>query len=846
MPRFAAPLLAALFLALHLPFLPRSLEDVDSINFALGIRDFDVARHQPHPPGYPLFILAAKALNLLLGSEVAALSLLSVAAGAGAAFALLALFAALDRESNPAWFTWLASLAVLVSPLFWLTAARPLSDVAGLSASLGVQALCVTARTRRRLMVAALLGGLAMGVRSQVAWLTLPVLFLAAVRLDRAHRGRVLAVAVIAYGTGVLLWLAPVAALSGGLRPYWDALFNQGGEHVSGVVMLATTPSLRQLFTILQSTFLAPWGPWQGGVVVLTFAAAGALGVAVREPRVLVTLFFAFGFYLMFHLLFQEDLTTRYALPLVVPVAYLAIRGARLLPRTAAAVLVIGLVAFSAVVDDRAASGYSRMPAPVFRMLTDMTDPSSGRDPSDAVLALHRRGDFDLRRPLAWLGERAPRTLERLPAPAKHEWLEVVQYWNGGGRAPVWFVADPLRSDLALIGHGARPVRYRWGFEPLVLMGGVRPTELDWHIIEEPDWYLGEGWALTPETAGLAKEDGRGPGLAPIAGWIRRWPQTTVLMIGGRNLALEGGQSARLRLMLDVADPLRSDLALIGHGARPVRYRWGFEPLVLMGGVRPTELDWHIIEEPDWYLGEGWALTPETAGLAKEDGRGPGLAPIAGWIRRWPQTTVLMIGGRNLALEGGQSARLRLMLDDRLLDEWEVSPGFFLRFLTVPAAPGPGDYAAVTVGSDSRDVAIEQFDAQPTGRVMSGFGEGWHELEYNPSTGALWRWTSDRAVLRVRASGRAVAVTLRGEIEEASEATVTLRAGTTVIDRFDVGPSFGRTVLVPSARLQDVESLITIETSASFVPAERRWSWRSRDRRRLGLKLYECAVTPAS
>jgi hypothetical protein len=730
-PRFAAPLLAALFFALHLPFLPRSLEDVDSINFALGIRDFDVVLHQPHPPGYPLFILAARALNLLLGSEVAALGLLSVAAGAAAAFALLALFAELDRTSGPSWFAWLASLAVLVSPLFWLTAARPLSDTAGLSASLGVQALTVTARTRRRLTAAAVLAGLAMGVRSQVAWLTIPLLALAAVRLDRERRWRVLSTVFVAYSVGVLLWLVPLVVASDGPRAYWDALFRQSDEHWKGVVMLATTPSLRQLVALLESAFLAPWGYWQGGAVVLTFAVAGALGLAVHEPRVFVTLFSAFGFYLLFHLLFQEAVTTRYALPLVVPVVYLAVRGARLLPRTPAAALVTGLIVFSAVVDDRAASGYSRMPAPAFRMLTDMTDGSFGRDPAGVVLAMHRRGDFDLRRPLAWLGERAPRTFQRLPAPPKHEWLEVVKYWNSGGRAPVWFVADPLRSDLALIGHGGRPTRYRWGFEPLVLMGGVRPTELDWHTIEQPDWYLGEGWALTPETAGIAKEDGRGPGFAPITGWIRRWPQMTVLMIGGRNLATDGG-----------------------------------------------------------------------------------------------------------------GARLRVTLDDRPIDEWEVRPGFFLRFLTVPAPPGSGDYAAVSVQSDGRDVAIEQFDAQPLGRVMSGFGEGWHEREYSPSTGALWRWTSDRAVLRVRASGRAVAVTLRGEIEEASEATVTLRAGTTVVDRFDVGRKFGRTVVVPSERLQDVESLIAIETSASYVPAERRW--RSRDRRRLGLKLYECVVTPAS
>src|SRR5688500_2006887 len=49
-------LLAAAWLAAHLLYLAPSLEDIDSINFALGLRDFDVATHQPHPPGYPVYI----------------------------------------------------------------------------------------------------------------------------------------------------------------------------------------------------------------------------------------------------------------------------------------------------------------------------------------------------------------------------------------------------------------------------------------------------------------------------------------------------------------------------------------------------------------------------------------------------------------------------------------------------------------------------------------------------------------------------------------------------------------------------------------------------------------------
>ena len=36
------------------------LDDIDAINFAMGVREFDIAKHQPHPPGYPVFIAAGQ------------------------------------------------------------------------------------------------------------------------------------------------------------------------------------------------------------------------------------------------------------------------------------------------------------------------------------------------------------------------------------------------------------------------------------------------------------------------------------------------------------------------------------------------------------------------------------------------------------------------------------------------------------------------------------------------------------------------------------------------------------------------------------------------------------------
>jgi hypothetical protein len=36
------------------------LDDWDSVNFAFGLDDFDVTKHWPHPPGYPVYIAAGK------------------------------------------------------------------------------------------------------------------------------------------------------------------------------------------------------------------------------------------------------------------------------------------------------------------------------------------------------------------------------------------------------------------------------------------------------------------------------------------------------------------------------------------------------------------------------------------------------------------------------------------------------------------------------------------------------------------------------------------------------------------------------------------------------------------
>jgi hypothetical protein len=733
--RFSTALIAVAFLLLHLPFLPRSLEDLDSINFALGLRDFDVAAHQPHPPGYPLFIFVAKGVWLLVGSEAVALSLVGIVAGALAVFPLAAVFRTLMRDRRET-LAVAAALMALTSPLFWVTASRPLSDMAGLAAALVVQALALTALTPDRLVVAALVAGLGAGVRSQVVWLTVPILVLMAFSSPWARNLRVALRMSAGYLAGVLVWAVPLVVVTGGPLAYARAVLAQGAEDFTGVAMLSTTPTIRLFISALRDTFLTPWGHWASGAAVLGLAALGFMRSAVKDWVSLATLSVIFGPYLLFHLLFQETVTTRYALPLVVPVAFLAVRGAELVGRRTRLLPVAALTVVNIAIAHATLAAYSSAGAPAFRLLADMrTAGASLSEPDNApILAMHRREEFDLRRPIRWMAGEMPALAGRLGAPSKHEWLEVVKYWNEGGRNPVWFVADPLRSDLALFHHEAPRQRYRWPFAQVGLVGGVRPNIMDWYSLQDPAWYLGEGWSLTPETAGVAGEDGKGPGRTPIEGWVRRFPSASTVMVGGRNL-----------------------------------------------------------------------------------------------------------------VNGGPPIRLTVLVDEQPLDEWSVAPGFFLRLLKLEPGrlAGQGDYARLTVSSDRDGLAIEQFDAQPAGQPVFGFAEGWHEQEHNPATGLLWRWTSDRALLRVRPEGRDLSLILAGETDpSADDPRIVVRAGGRVVVDEPLERAFSIRVAIPASLVAGQDDTISIETNQTHIPAEE--SWRSPDRRRLGLKVYECRITPVS
>lgn len=765
-------LLAVLFLLGHLPLLASTLEDIDSVNFALGLTSFDVAAHRPHPPGYPVFIALGRASRALFSfvpslasSEQAlaarTLSVWGALAGALAVFALVSLYRSFELDRRRALA---AATLTVVCPLFWFNASRPLTDVTGLALALAAQALLLTVflelrrdsvepgppsrsvnsgsrlrwtsheswSWRARLLTGAAVAALAIGVRSQTLWLTVPILLLTLARVARRGGATQVGRASAAFALATAAWALPLVIASGGPSAYLNAFASQAGEDIAGVDMLATNPTLRRLVFALDHTFVLPWMSRDLANVILVLAVIGGVTLLLRRRMTLGLMSLLFLPYTIFHLWLQETLTTRYALPIVVPVAYLVVCGLDRFHRYVLPVTVGALVIVSLVVTLPAQVRYAREGSPLFRAVDDMSK-SAQPAPVTPMVAMHHAFERALR------GEVTTR--DALVAPPGREIARVTDSWLGSGTQPIWFLADPRRTDLQL--------------------------------------------------------------LDPVS------------------LTLRGA------------------------------YRWNFRTEALLGGVRPSDTDWYAIERPGWFLGDGWAITPETAGRATFAGLGPAKGGVTAHVVPRQEPATLMIGGRNLGSTNDPAVTFVVAIDGRELDRWPVpvEPRFFLKMWELPAGALVSDRPFIELRvqaeapAGSAQAAVEQFNLQPPHEVVFGFDQGWHEHEYNPATGRSWRWSSDSATLRIRPTGTDLRLRIVGELPpvEGGPADVTVRVGEQEIARSSGTSRVTLETILSAHLLASTGGVVTVETSKVDVPSERSGS---PDQRRLGLRAYEVRVEP--
>jgi hypothetical protein len=224
--------LAALTLLSRWPYRARMLYNWDAVQFALALREFDISKHQPHPPGYLLYVALGRLLNIPLGDPNLAYVALAMLFSAATTVAVYWLARALyDRVTAAAAATLLA-----VSPLFWFYGSVGLTYAgeafgASLVAAFAYGALRGNPRALYGCAVAL---GLVGGIRQSVLVLLFPLCVACAFLGVRSVRRLLVAATLMV--VAVLSWFLPMVWLTGGLRPYLRA-----STQLYGSVVLPTS-----------------------------------------------------------------------------------------------------------------------------------------------------------------------------------------------------------------------------------------------------------------------------------------------------------------------------------------------------------------------------------------------------------------------------------------------------------------------------------------------------------------------------------------------------------------------------------------------------------------------------
>jgi len=202
---------------------------MDSCQFALALEKFDVTVHQPHPPGYILYILMGRALNYFIADPNAVFVSISVFfSGLTVASVYLLGKDMFDRKIGI-----VAALLALSSPTAWFHGEVALIYIVEACFSTIIALFCwrILKGEEKYLWISVVILGLAGGIRQNTPVFLFPLWLYSVRNLPLRKIVASLGVLAVTY----LLWFLPMLWMTGGWNAYQGAfrelwMFNTGGH----------------------------------------------------------------------------------------------------------------------------------------------------------------------------------------------------------------------------------------------------------------------------------------------------------------------------------------------------------------------------------------------------------------------------------------------------------------------------------------------------------------------------------------------------------------------------------------------------------------------------------------
>ena len=294
------------------------LYDIDSVNFGLALDRFDPHAHQPHPPGYFLYVCLGRLFNAWFHDANTSLVALSIAASC----ATVVLVWMLAREWFGSRAATCAGIIFLVSPLAWFhgTVALTYSVEAFFSALVGYLCWRVYAGSFGFVVPAAVALGIAAGIRPSGLLFLAPLFLFSLLRAPRKEIVRGLA----ALAVTLLAWFVPMIRACGGLDGYFGPLISLWRMVPSTATVFNSSPanSIARICTIG-----CIFGLCFGAAAILLFRRSSGSSAANRRKAVFTWIWIGPAL-LFFSFVFLKFVNSGYLLLLLPPIcAWLGFRA---------------------------------------------------------------------------------------------------------------------------------------------------------------------------------------------------------------------------------------------------------------------------------------------------------------------------------------------------------------------------------------------------------------------------------------------------------------------------------------------------------------------------------------
>jgi hypothetical protein len=268
----------------------RSLWDWDEALFCLGMRAYDVTRHHPHPPGFPVYIALGRIVRTIIPNDFRALQAVNLVAGM---LVFPAIFL-LARELRFRFVT--AAVAGALCAFFpnvWFFGGGAFSDIPSLVLVVfAVAFLFRGCRDANAYLIGAALLALAAGIRPQNFLIGLAPGALATWYRARAA-WRDVVFAALAGAITVSVAFGGSIAATGGYRPYIDAA-KEHGDYIARVDSFRS-PTRPALWRLFDRFFIKQYESLALSFITSIFVAVSLLAAIGARDRAIGWLVLAFG-----------------------------------------------------------------------------------------------------------------------------------------------------------------------------------------------------------------------------------------------------------------------------------------------------------------------------------------------------------------------------------------------------------------------------------------------------------------------------------------------------------------------------------------------------------------------